>query len=94
MGADARSLSRSTLPRERFSFLTRLTAGGQRGLMSPRLLSVNAGIPQDIHWHGETVHTGIWKEPVEGRRMARRRRSWQFQGSRNPSKQYPRPLGT
>lgn len=40
--------------------------------MPPRLLSVNVGLPQDIHWRGETVHTGIWKKPVEGRRMARR----------------------
>jgi ferredoxin-NADP reductase/MOSC domain-containing protein YiiM/ferredoxin len=37
-----------------------------------RLLSVNVGLPRDIRWRGETVHTGIWKEPVEGRRMARR----------------------
>ena len=40
--------------------------------MPPRLLSVNVGLPQDIEWRGETVHTGIWKTQVQGRRMARR----------------------
>src|SRR5450631_2545505 len=38
----------------------------------PRLVSVNVGLPRDILWRGETVHTGIWKEPVQGRRMVRR----------------------
>ena len=38
----------------------------------PRLVSVNVGLPRDITWRGETVHTGIWKEPVQGRRMVRR----------------------
>lgn len=37
-----------------------------------RLLSVNVGLPRDISWQGETVHTGIWKAPVIGRRMVRR----------------------
>jgi ferredoxin-NADP reductase/MOSC domain-containing protein YiiM len=37
-----------------------------------RLLSVNIGLPRDIPWQGKTVHTGVWKTPVEGRRMARR----------------------
>src|SRR5579859_1455887 len=37
-----------------------------------RLLSVNVGLPRDIHWRGETVHTGIWKQPISGRRMVRR----------------------
>jgi ferredoxin-NADP reductase/MOSC domain-containing protein YiiM len=36
------------------------------------LLSVNVGLPRDIPWQGKTVHTGIWKAPVRGRRMARR----------------------
>jgi len=38
----------------------------------PKLISVNVGLPRDITWRGETVHTGIWKEPVQGRRMVRR----------------------
>ena len=37
-----------------------------------RLLSVNVGLPRDIPWQGKTVHTAIWKAPVQGRRMARR----------------------
>ena len=37
-----------------------------------RLLSLNVGLPRDIAWQGKTVHTGIWKTPVEGPRMARR----------------------
>jgi ferredoxin-NADP reductase/MOSC domain-containing protein YiiM/ferredoxin len=37
-----------------------------------RLLSVNVGLPRNIPWQGRTVHTGIWKTPVQGRRMARR----------------------
>lgn len=37
-----------------------------------RLLSVNVGLPRDVTWRGRTVHTGIWKQPVQGRCMARR----------------------
>ncbi len=37
-----------------------------------RLLSLNVGLPRDIPWQGKTVHTGVWKAPVAGRRMARR----------------------
>ena len=37
-----------------------------------RLLSDNVGLPHDIGWQGKTVHTAIWKAPVQGRRMARR----------------------
>src|SRR5215472_6536752 len=36
------------------------------------LLSVNVGLPRDISWRGKTVHTAVWKEPVQGRRMVRR----------------------
>ena len=39
---------------------------------TPRLLSVNVGLPRDVAWRGKTVHTGIWKTPVKGRRMVRR----------------------
>ena len=37
-----------------------------------RLLSVNVGLPRDVTWQGKTVHTAIWKAPVEGPRMMRR----------------------
>ncbi len=36
------------------------------------LLSVNVGLPKDMTWHGRTVHTGIWKQPVAGPSMVRR----------------------
>ena len=36
------------------------------------LLSVNVGLPRDLVWNGKTVHTSIWKAPVQGRRMVRR----------------------
>jgi len=36
------------------------------------LLSVNVGLPRDIAWQGKTVHTAIWKAPVQGRRMVQR----------------------
>src|SRR6201988_2447364 len=37
-----------------------------------RLLSLNVGLPRDVSWQGRTVHTAIWKEPVQARRMVRR----------------------
>lgn len=37
-----------------------------------RLLSINVGLPRDVAWRGETVHTAIWKQPVQGRVAVRR----------------------
>jgi ferredoxin-NADP reductase/MOSC domain-containing protein YiiM len=37
-----------------------------------RLMSVNVGLPQDVTWHGKTVHTAVWKRPVEGPSQVRR----------------------
>lgn len=37
-----------------------------------RLLSLNVGLPKDVPWQGRTVHTGVWKSPVDGARMVRR----------------------
>ncbi|MBO3751925.1 MOSC domain-containing protein [Streptosporangiaceae bacterium NEAU-GS5] len=37
-----------------------------------RLLSLNVGMPKDVPWQGRTVHTGIFKYPVDGPRLARR----------------------
>ncbi|HUC83644.1 MAG TPA: MOSC and FAD-binding oxidoreductase domain-containing protein [Candidatus Acidoferrales bacterium] len=37
-----------------------------------RLLSVNVGLPREIHWRGQTVRTAIWKNPVQGKRLVRR----------------------
>ncbi len=36
-----------------------------------RLVSVNVGLPKDIPWEGRRIHTGIWKQPVDGRVMVR-----------------------
>ncbi len=40
--------------------------------MIARLLSVNVGLPREIPWRGQTVRTAIWKEPVQGKCLARR----------------------
>jgi ferredoxin-NADP reductase/MOSC domain-containing protein YiiM len=37
-----------------------------------RLLSVNVGMPKDVPWHGKTVFTGVFKDPVAGPRRVRR----------------------
>jgi MOSC domain-containing protein YiiM/ferredoxin-NADP reductase len=37
-----------------------------------KLVSVNVGMPKDVAWRGRTVHTGVWKAPVDGPRMVRR----------------------
>lgn len=37
-----------------------------------RLVSVNVGLPRDIAWRGEKVHTAIWKQPAQGRVTVRR----------------------
>ena len=37
-----------------------------------RLVSINVGLPRDVAWRGETVHTAIWKQPVQGRIPVRR----------------------
>jgi ferredoxin-NADP reductase/MOSC domain-containing protein YiiM/ferredoxin len=38
------------------------------GLVDGRLLSVNVGMPKNVHWRGKTVFTGVFKDPVSGRR--------------------------
>ena len=37
------------------------------------LRSVNVGLPKDVSWRGRTVYTGVWKAPVDGPVMVRRR---------------------
>src|ERR1700761_9712938 len=32
-----------------------------------KLISVNTGLPRDVTWHGRSVTTGIFKEPVHTR---------------------------
>ena len=31
------------------------------------VVSVNVGQPREVRWHGRTVTTAIWKQPVSGR---------------------------
>ncbi|ABF41661.1 MOSC ferredoxin--Oxidoreductase [Candidatus Koribacter versatilis Ellin345] len=38
----------------------------------PSLISVNVGLPRDVEWQGNIVHTAIWKKPVSGKVLARR----------------------
>jgi ferredoxin-NADP reductase/MOSC domain-containing protein YiiM len=38
---------------------------------SPRLVSVNVGLPRVVDWKGRSVRTGVWKYPVDGPRMVR-----------------------
>jgi ferredoxin-NADP reductase/MOSC domain-containing protein YiiM len=40
--------------------------------LTARIVSVNVGLPRDVSWRGKTVHTGIWKSPVQGRARVRR----------------------
>jgi MOSC domain-containing protein YiiM len=32
-----------------------------------KLVSVNTGLPREVMWHGRSVTTGIFKQPVDGR---------------------------
>ncbi|HEY4990834.1 MAG TPA: MOSC domain-containing protein, partial [Nakamurella sp.] len=36
-----------------------------------RLVAVNVGLPRDVRWHDRTVHTGVWKYPVDGPQLVR-----------------------
>ena len=37
-----------------------------------QLLSINVGLPRDVPWRGDKVHSAIWKQPVQGRIAVRR----------------------
>jgi MOSC domain-containing protein YiiM len=37
-----------------------------------KIISLNVGLPQEVSWHGRSVTTGIFKEPVTGRVMMRK----------------------
>jgi ferredoxin-NADP reductase/MOSC domain-containing protein YiiM/ferredoxin len=52
--------------------------------MTATLLSVNVGLPRDVAWNGQRVHTGIWKRPVSGPvRVRRLNLDGDGQGDRN-----------
>jgi MOSC domain-containing protein YiiM len=40
--------------------------------MSMKIISLNTGLPREVMWHGISVSTGIYKEPVEGRVAVRK----------------------
>jgi MOSC domain-containing protein YiiM len=50
-------------------WITRLT---WRDLQAMKLISVNTGLPREVTWHGRSVTTGIFKEPVQGRVVLRK----------------------
>jgi MOSC domain-containing protein YiiM len=37
-----------------------------------KVISVNVGLPREVTWHGRSVSTGIYKEPIEGRVVVRK----------------------
>jgi MOSC domain-containing protein YiiM len=39
---------------------------GSRESPIMKLVSVNVGLPREVVWHGKTIMTGIFKDPVEG----------------------------
>ena len=47
------------------------STGGAEEQHAGTLVAVNVGLPKDVDWHGRTVHTGVWKRPVDGPRMVR-----------------------
>ncbi|RJU02325.1 MOSC domain-containing protein [Arthrobacter frigidicola] len=42
------------------------------GVACGRLVSLNVGVPKGVSWQGKTVHTGVYKTPVERPLMVRR----------------------
>ena len=42
------------------------------GELVAKLISVNVGLPRQVMWHGRSVTTGIFKQPVEGRVAVRK----------------------
>jgi ferredoxin-NADP reductase/MOSC domain-containing protein YiiM/ferredoxin len=51
---------------------SRSQAVGNEARSVGTLLSVNVGMPKDVTWQGKTVHTGVFKNPVTGRRRVAR----------------------
>ena len=50
-------------------FTARPPDGGRNA--SATLVSVNVGLPRDIRWRDRTVHTGVFKHPVDGPQVVR-----------------------
>src|SRR6476469_8735232 len=51
----------------------RMQAAEPAADLSPvgRLVAVNVGLPKDVSWRNRVVHTGVWKQSVEGPQMVR-----------------------
>jgi len=51
----------------------RMQAAERAADLSPvgRLVAVNVGLPKDVSWRNRVVHTGVWKQSVEGPQMVR-----------------------
>jgi MOSC domain-containing protein YiiM len=41
-------------------------------MASPKIISVNCGLPRTVLWHGRSVTTAIYKEPIAGRVFLRK----------------------
>src|SRR5260370_17928979 len=39
----------------------------RKGRAQMKLISVSTGLPRETTWHGRTVTTGIFKQPIDGR---------------------------
>ena len=71
------TLTGTRLPGRRRRILKAMTAASSAPGSANRppavgeLVAVNVGLPRDVAWRGRTVHTGVWKEPVDGPRMVR-----------------------
>src|SRR5215468_9043075 len=53
-------------------WLSRLGSSASESENASTLASLNVGLPRDVAWRGQTVHTAVWKMPVQGRRKVRR----------------------
>src|SRR5215469_997673 len=60
----------------RHAYLGTLSSNGRGTIMhpatTPRVESVNVGLPREVLWKGRTVLTSIFKEPMTGRIALRR----------------------
>jgi MOSC domain-containing protein YiiM len=50
---------------------SRLLPYAKRTMQTPRVVSVNRGLPRTVTWAGRSVTSAIWKEPVDGRIQVR-----------------------
>jgi hypothetical protein len=65
---------RGKLPKNRLYCRVNLFASDARDMDQRhiKVVSVNTGLPREVKWHGRSVITGIFKEPVHGRVVLRK----------------------